>query len=302
MKLSYHSLLPLCLALIFFSSCEPINTTPPKIQVNTTPSITATSSPAAQKEEQKKGKPLNLIAHDLLMEQQEYLHPSFDSLIKSKKFYEAIEVLNLAAEMSAEQTFQDQLSVLRKKVYFLQETKFDYAYYGVPNDSLIIVESKGKYGLYSTKGKELYPPTFDELMPYFTDSLLIVEQNNLTGFLSYEGKLIHPTVFSAIDPQSFHPLILVHKNNRFGFLDQSGKVVRPLQYKNIGMGVSDGVIFVQENNLWGGIDTFGQTIFPPKFDSLDFSFNPDGLALAHLNGNQFFINTKGEKVENPAFK
>jgi hypothetical protein len=68
-------------------------------------------------------------------------------------------------------------------------------------------------------------------------------------------------------------------------------------YAAVNIGGAFNQYYTVEGGKWGFIDKSGKVIVPVQYDKVE-SFNAAGIAKVTLNGEEFTINTKGERVQN----
>ena len=128
----------------------------------------------------------------------------------------------------------------------------------------------------------------------------ICEENGKWGLLNIEtNEIIIDCKYDVIG--SFYEGLAVvglveFAGTKYGFIDKTGKVVIPIIYNDISH-FREGLARVQigEDDKFGFIDKTGNVVIPLIYYRAD-SFE-DGKAYVRLNGEWFFINTKGERVE-----
>ena len=91
-------------------------------------------------------------------------------------------------------------------------------------------------------------------------------------------------------------LVPTEYNGRWGFLDAAtGEEVVPFIY-DYAHAFSVGLALVRLNGWWGYVDKTGKEVIPFIYDDARY-FNKDGKAKVKLNGETFFIDVKGNRVE-----
>ncbi len=90
--------------------------------------------------------------------------------------------------------------------------------------------------------------------------------------------------------------IVVKSNDKRGLINIYGEVLIEPQYDKIGVYMIEEYIRVELNGKWGFVDINNNIVIPIMYDSIDVVHN--GVTMANLNGEEFFINMKNERVEN----
>lgn len=124
------------------------------------------------------------------------------------------------------------------------------------------------------------------------------------GFIDKEGnQVVKPTYDQVTQEGGFWKVKLDEKT---GFLDSTLRVAIPIEY-DVTYSFSEGLIavniggkfnqnYVIEGGKWGFVDKQGVRVVPVIYDDVVHSFNADGKAKVKLNGEEFYINKQGEKV------
>jgi serine/threonine protein kinase len=161
----------------------------------------------------------------------------------------------------------------------------------VSPQTLIRVESKGKYGYVDANGKKIIPLKYDKAEE-FSDGLALVKLSNKYSYIDTSGRIVIALKYEFIGAFS-DGLALVKLNGKFGYMDTRGKKIISPKYDKAG-DFSEGFARVKLNNKYGYINTKGKKIIPLKYDrSGNFS---EGLAWVRINSKYGYINTKGEEV------
>jgi hypothetical protein len=120
------------------------------------------------------------------------------------------------------------------------------------------------------------------------------------GIIDFSGNIILPFEYGGWPVYSEGMFIISNGKGR-GIVNKSNEAVVPFgKYVAINS-FFDGLsrVYIRENGItnWGYINTDGEEIIPTIYDSAT-NFN-NGAARVGLNGESFFINTSGERVEPP---
>lgn len=198
-----------------------------------------------------------------------------------------------------------------------------------PNDGLRVVSKDNKEGVIDLKGNIVIPIEYDNLeFSYASDLFLAkknekygfidksnnviiqikydkactfqeerayVELNNKCGFVDVIGNEIVPLLYDSSSRYYNQGLVAVKKDGKWGCIDKNGELKFGFtKYEEIGYFSSDGLAMVRLYGEYGAIDMDGKVVIPLIYDD-KFYFN-NGKAKVKLNGEEFYINTKGEKI------
>ena len=97
------------------------------------------------------------------------------------------------------------------------------------------------------------------------------------------------------------PLFRIIENNKVGYMNADGNVIIAPVY-NSGSDFKGGMAAVRKDALYGFINSEGVFILPPIYDLADPFFNNYEYTYVVLNGENKFINKKGENIINREFK
>ncbi|MDR1556000.1 MAG: WG repeat-containing protein [Tannerellaceae bacterium] len=158
-------------------------------------------------------------------------------------------------------------------------------------ESLVRVESKGKYGYVDANGKKILPLIYKKAGD-FSEGLALVKLNGKYGYIDVSGKVITWLKYDFIGDFS-EDLALVKLNGKYGYIDTKGKKKISLKYDKAG-DFSEGFAYVCINGKYGYINTKGKKIIPLKYDRAgNFS---EGLAWVRINGKYGCIDTEGREI------
>ena len=220
-----------------------------------------------------------------------------DSLVENGDYYVALDALDRAGELTTSDEKRKLIDNKRRAVLLMLEKGFDEVYFDFPAKPVLVVKDELE-GLYSRSGKEIVPPFYDEIDPLFFTPLLCTKKNGLYGFLDEDGEELFKPIFVDVNPIFFDPLILIQENLLYGFINRKGEVVQQPMFDMVW---NDSENYrVERNGDWGVIDTSGILIIPMVFDTIHAFYK--GTAVARRGANQFFIDTEGERIQNPAFR
>ena len=117
------------------------------------------------------------------------------------------------------------------------------------------------------------------------------------GVIDIEGTQRIPCIYDDIIAimEGTNNLIVLD-NNYYGLVDLRGRIVIKPQYNDFNRDFNRNLWNVKLEDKWGYIDYKGNTIIPFQYDnSATFLENK---AEVEQNGEKFYINTLGERIEN----
>ena len=152
---------------------------------------------------------------------------------------------------------------------------------------------------------------------FFMDGYCAVKRNNKWGFVDINGKVVVECQYEDVKPIK-NNIYAYSVNNKWGLKNLQGKVIIEPKYYDI----SDFTSFIygayyeeegwagyfnsnlcqialekNQEQVWGFINVKGVEVISPKFEIVE-KFNKKGVALVSFMEEEFYINTKGEKVKN----
>lgn len=154
----------------------------------------------------------------------------------------------------------------------------------------------GNRGVINTKGIEVVPCEYDEIMLY--SQCIEVKRNHDYGLLDMDYNILVPlNKYEDIGIPS-EGLISVWQNNKVGYIDIHGNQVIPCIYDR-GWGFFEGLAVVAIGSKHGFIDKEENLIIPYLYNDAD-NFH-EGLAPVSLDHKWGFINKQGEEVIPPIY-
>jgi hypothetical protein len=173
---------------------------------------------------------------------------------------------------------------------------------GYEEEKLSVIQNiTGRIGF--IKGNVILPHFYDNIRPLKGGEYMKVFSGKKIGVIDMYAKEIIPpiyTEFSGFDGKYFY----LWKDQKNGIIDLKGNMVSPFIYGSVGQ-FSDGLAYVRmdvvfdantegKDQKYGFIDETGKEVIARKYDyAQDFI---DGFAIVRLGGEEFYINTKGERV------
>ena len=118
----------------------------------------------------------------------------------------------------------------------------------------------------------------------------------LYGYVNKEGKEQIPVVYEYIYKFE-NGVTTAKKDGRYGIIDEHDNIVHPFDMNYPDMrGLWNGYATMKDHNdKWGAIDAKGNVVIPCQYDSL-VDFNKKGIAEVKKDGEEFLIDTKGNRV------
>ena len=113
-------------------------------------------------------------------------------------------------------------------------------------DPAILVQLKGKYGLYDREGKQLLAPTLKKIT-YINEGIIGGVTEKKWNFYTLQGARLPGEWEEA---RAFQEgLAPVKTQGKWGFADKTGKLVIPAQYKEV-RSFSEGLAAVKKDSQW----------------------------------------------------
>jgi len=201
------------------------------------------------------------------------------------------------------------------------------------NEGYNSIKINGKWGLVDKKGNVVIEPKYEELSAP-SEGLICAKTNGKCGYMDLnENWVIEPKFHSGYNFSYGIAAAQLKEDDKWGFIDKSGNWKIEPQYKYVSafregwarvaddndhlfidtegkvvldpdckilIGFSEGwsPAYVHAGigvNKYGYIDKNGNWVIEPSFDGCS-TFN-DGLAIVGLNGEEFYIDKTGKRVD-----
>lgn len=128
------------------------------------------------------------------------------------------------------------------------------------------------------------------------DDCYVVCRNGKWGAVDGDLNGVIPFKYDCIWSFNEHGFCQVEVSGKYGLVDKQGKEIVPVLYDHIN-GFQNGFATMKDSHgRWGVIDCHGDIVVPCKFDD-EVPFDKNGVAKVKKDGEDYFINTKGERVE-----
>jgi WG containing repeat len=191
------------------------------------------------------------------------------------------------------------MTTLSTMLLFAQDSKpnFDYVYKYY--EGVARVKLNNKFGYINRGGKEITAIKYDEAWD-FSEGMAVVKLNNKSGYINRQGVEVIPLKYFGADP-FFKGIAKVMYGSfetmkfTYGYINKSGKEVVPVKYEGAYLSQID-FVKVSLNKKWGLIDLEGNIVLAVIYEKID-NFSENGKAEVTLNGETFYVNKKGERVE-----
>lgn len=169
--------------------------------------------------------------------------------------------------------------------------------------NLILAKFFGKWAGFTGKGAWIFPPKYQEVFPADDDGgYTPVQLNNKWGYINANGQEVIPPRYDTAGDFSNEMFAWVSINHKRGAIGRNGEELIPIKYDYIGKFTQwwEGLDLkalapIAVNSKWGFMDASGKEAIPPKYDKAE-PFGSDGKAKVVLNGNMFYIDSSGKKV------
>ena len=121
-------------------------------------------------------------------------------------------------------------------------------------------------------------------------------RNGKWGAVDGDLNGVIPFKYDYIGLFNEHGFCQVEVSGKCGLVDKQGKEIVPVLYDDI-IDFQNGFATMKDSHgRWGVIDCRGDIVVPCKFDD-KVTFDINGVAKVKKDGEEYFINTKGERVE-----
>lgn len=181
-------------------------------------------------------------------------------------------------------------------------------YYYSDGESILNIVPAYSYGLLNRQGKVVLPAEYSYISE-FQSGLAIISKNDSVpvedysitatkyGVINEKGEIVVPCKYSDLGIINGN-LIKVAEEYKYGILNVSGKQMLEVVYDEIGP-LKNGMAKIRKGNKWGFINASGNMVLDcNNYYVSDFSKN---RALVYNPGKLYYIDNKGQSLENAAF-
>ena len=167
-------------------------------------------------------------------------------------------------------------------------------------DGYYELKRNGKYGIIDSQLNTITLFKYDSIWSFDDNGLCLVRidmpHGYKYGYVNVNGD--EQIAVKYDDVCSFENGLAVAKlNGLYGIINEQDDVVVPfnLDYPDV-RGLSNGYATMRgHNGKWGAIDANGQVVIPCEYDSF-IVFDENGVDRVKKDGEEFLINTKGERL------
>lgn len=128
------------------------------------------------------------------------------------------------------------------------------------------------------------------------DDCYEVCRNGKWGAVDGDLNGVIPFKYDCIWSFNEHGFCQVEVYGKYGLVDKQGKEIVPVLYDHINNFQNGFATMKDSHGRWGVIDCHGDIVVPCKFDN-EVAFDKNGVAKVEKDSEEYFINTKGERVE-----
>lgn len=133
-------------------------------------------------------------------------------------------------------------------------------------------------------------------LPSCGDDCYKVCRNDKWGAVDGNLNGVIPFKYDCIWSFNEHGFCQVRVSGKYGIVDKQSKEIVPVLYDHIYNFQNGFATMKDSHGRWGVIDCHGDIVVPCKFDD-KVTFDINGVAKVKKDGEEYFINTKGERVE-----
>lgn len=161
-------------------------------------------------------------------------------------------------------------------------------------EGLCAVQVGDKWGYIDHTGAWVVQPRYDGA-GFFTDGLAGVQTGGVWGFIDRTGRVAIEPAFEDVGFFS-EGLVFAVLDGKTGWIDKTGAWVIPPQFEK-GYFFRCGLAATQSGGKWGYIDKTGTFVIQPQYSRAGDFDDYDCTATVHLDGVDFTIDTKGDRVD-----
>lgn len=197
---------------------------------------------------------------------------------------------------------------------------YSYDFDGHGTCQFVLVKKDGQWGCLDTKsGKEVVPTQYDRLEFIATSS---PNEDSTIAFIINHLKACKESVLDTVktwelmerkletglwelkeqkQDDNGDELFILKGGKEWNILNTQGQVLNTNTYSYLRMYFHEGFLPFHRNGKWGYLDQWGREVIAPQFETPSGkvqAYFSDGKAWVTKNGEHYYINTKGEKIEN----
>jgi WG containing repeat len=161
-----------------------------------------------------------------------------------------------------------------------------YDFASIQDSNWIKVKTNNKIGLYSSKGKLVIEPLYDEISTLeFYDSLHVVKKDTKYCILDKKGKIVINENLDDIRSS----LRVAYKDNRKGIIDYKNKKVIWTEYEKL-ESLNDSYLIFSNNIKYGLVDNKNKTVLDCQYDRIALS-SRNKYIIAYKGVDEFYYDS-----------
>ncbi len=172
--------------------------------------------------------------------------------------------------------------------------------------NILTAEKRGKIGLYTVAGKEIFPPVLDRVNASPESKHFVVQNNGKQGLLSAEGEVVLAVIYDEVTCPSGGGHYVAKKDGKATLFDAQGTKVMPFKYETMSeiMHNAEFYFIASNEGKFGLIDADEQAVMPFIYNDLIYDANKENF-WASKDGHYQAIDMEGkvllpEKYQNIA--
>lgn len=162
------------------------------------------------------------------------------------------------------------------------------------NNDIAAVKQDESWNLIDKEGKKISKLNFSDIKIYSDSEFLIEDcfigaNKGKYGIYSSKGKLINELDGKNVDLYYGEQIAYQDKNGKWGFLDKKNKVVIKPTYEEA-RSFSNGMAAVKKDGKWGYINKENEVVIDYQFEDAGY-FTKEGTAFVSYAENEYFLLT-----------
>jgi len=172
--------------------------------------------------------------------------------------------------------------------------KYDFLSYDDEYQQYIYAEDD-KFGILSANDNPIIKAQYD-MVSHMNQGYLTATMGEKTGILDSKGKIIVPISYPIIIEFNAEIFVTAEDDNYVLYSLKENKKLGG-NYDLISLSEKDPIHLVQKGDKYGYINNQGKLVIPIKYTSATTFDDGHASVIESEDGDVFYINTKGEKVE-----
>lgn len=161
-----------------------------------------------------------------------------------------------------------------------------------------VKNDKDKWGAIDTTGQLVIPYKYNDAYVNLNGMAAVQNEKDEYAIINTEEKMLSDDWYNDARVETTNPMIALQKKNLFGnrwfYVNKEGEeIYRKCQDV---APFSEGYAFVKRGGQWGVINEKGEKMTDFNYDAPKSTFK-NGRAMVEIDGNKFYINPKGERVQ-----